>query len=116
MARGLRREPLSHHTTARPRSSLGDARLLATSETSGADTGAERTGRLSTAPLTMVPEPAWCPPRTSAPGLLTEAAPQARWGNDGRETLAALRDTLLPKLISGEVRVKDAERFIGSAF
>jgi type I restriction enzyme S subunit len=26
-------------------------------------------------------------------------------------TLAALRDTLLPKLISGEVRVKDAERF-----
>jgi type I restriction enzyme S subunit len=26
--------------------------------------------------------------------------------------LAALRDTLLPKLISGEQRVKDAERFI----
>ena len=29
-------------------------------------------------------------------------------------TLATLRDTLLPKLISGELRVKDAERFIGS--
>jgi type I restriction enzyme, S subunit len=28
-------------------------------------------------------------------------------------TLAALRDTLLPKLISGELRVKDAERLIG---
>jgi type I restriction enzyme S subunit len=28
-------------------------------------------------------------------------------------TLATLRDTLLPKLISGELRVKDAERFIG---
>ena len=28
-------------------------------------------------------------------------------------TLASLRDTLLPKLISGELRVKDAERFIG---
>jgi type I restriction enzyme S subunit len=28
-------------------------------------------------------------------------------------TLAALRDTLLPKLISGELRIKDAERFIG---
>ncbi len=28
-------------------------------------------------------------------------------------TLAALRDTLLPKLISGELRVKDAERFVG---
>ena len=30
-------------------------------------------------------------------------------------TLAALRDTLLPKLISGELRVKDVERFIGRA-
>jgi type I restriction enzyme, S subunit len=29
-------------------------------------------------------------------------------------TLATLRDTLLPKLISGEMRVKDAERFMGS--
>jgi len=28
-------------------------------------------------------------------------------------TLAALRDTLLPKLVSGELRVKDAEKFIG---
>jgi type I restriction enzyme S subunit len=27
-------------------------------------------------------------------------------------TLAALRDTLLPKLISGELRVRNAERFI----
>ena len=27
-------------------------------------------------------------------------------------TLAALRDTLLPKLISGKLRVRDAERFI----
>jgi type I restriction enzyme S subunit len=30
-------------------------------------------------------------------------------------TLAALRDTLLPKLISGELRVKDAERIVGRA-
>ncbi len=29
------------------------------------------------------------------------------------ETLAALRDTLLPKLISGELRVPDAERIVG---
>jgi type I restriction enzyme, S subunit len=28
-------------------------------------------------------------------------------------TLAALRDTLLPRLISGELRVKEAERFVG---
>ncbi len=31
------------------------------------------------------------------------------------ESLAALRDTLLPKLISGELRVKDAERIVGRA-
>ena len=30
-------------------------------------------------------------------------------------TLAALRDTLLPKLISGEVRVGDVEQFLGAA-
>jgi len=29
--------------------------------------------------------------------------------------LVAIRDTLLPKLISGELRVKDAERFVGRA-
>lgn len=31
------------------------------------------------------------------------------------DTLATLRDTLLPKLISGELRVKDAERFLEAA-
>lgn len=30
-------------------------------------------------------------------------------------TLAALRDTLLPKLLSGEIRVRDAERFVEAA-
>jgi len=30
-------------------------------------------------------------------------------------TLAALRDTLLPKLISGELRLADAERIVGRA-
>lgn len=30
-------------------------------------------------------------------------------------TLASLRDTLLPKLISGELRVSDVERFIEEA-
>jgi type I restriction enzyme S subunit len=30
-------------------------------------------------------------------------------------TLVALRDGLLPKLISGEIRVKDAEKFIGKS-
>jgi type I restriction enzyme S subunit len=38
----------------------------------------------------------------------------ARAGAAVRESriLTALRDTLLPKLISGELRVKDAERFL----
>jgi type I restriction enzyme S subunit len=36
-------------------------------------------------------------------------------GNDRQSrTLAALRDTLLPKLLSGELRVKDAERLAGA--
>lgn len=35
--------------------------------------------------------------------------------NSESRTLAALRDTLLPKLISGELRVKDTERFVARA-
>ena len=31
-------------------------------------------------------------------------------------TLAALRDTLLPKLISGELRVRDAERVVEGSY
>jgi type I restriction enzyme S subunit len=38
-----------------------------------------------------------------------------RAADDEVETLAAIRDTLLPKLISGELRVKDAERALASA-
>jgi type I restriction enzyme S subunit len=30
-------------------------------------------------------------------------------------TLAGIRDALLPKLLSGEIRVKDAERFVEKA-
>jgi type I restriction enzyme S subunit len=42
---------------------------------------------------------------------------RARMEQNLREsrTLAALRDTLLPKLISGELRVKDAEKFVEAA-
>jgi type I restriction enzyme S subunit len=31
----------------------------------------------------------------------------------GIDTLSALRDTLLPRLISGELRLRDAERIVG---
>ena len=45
---------------------------------------------------------------------LWKAADALRSNMDAAEyTLAALRDTLLPKLISGELRVPDAERFVG---
>ena len=37
---------------------------------------------------------------------------RSRAASDESNTLAALRDALLPKLISGELRVKDAERFV----
>jgi type I restriction enzyme S subunit len=39
----------------------------------------------------------------------------AKMAHNEREcrTLAAFRDALLPKLISGELRVKDTEKFIG---
>jgi type I restriction enzyme S subunit len=33
--------------------------------------------------------------------------------NEQSTSLASLRDTLLPKLISGELRVPDAERIVG---
>jgi type I restriction enzyme S subunit len=35
--------------------------------------------------------------------------------NEESRTLAALRDALLPKLISGDLRVPDAERIVGRA-
>jgi type I restriction enzyme S subunit len=38
-----------------------------------------------------------------------------RINSEQSRTLAALRDALLPKLISGAVRVGEAERFMGAA-
>lgn len=38
-----------------------------------------------------------------------------RAGMDESRKLAVMRDYLLPKLLSGEVRVRDAERLIGAA-
>lgn len=40
---------------------------------------------------------------------------RATWAAAESRTLAALRDTLLPKLISGELQVKDAERIMKRA-
>ena len=38
-----------------------------------------------------------------------------RANDEESRTLAAIRDTLLPKLISGEIRIKDAEKIVGEA-
>jgi type I restriction enzyme S subunit len=48
---------------------------------------------------------------TSATRLVAEMAE----GERESRTLGALRDALLPKLISGELRVKDTERFLETA-
>ena len=54
-----------------------------------------------------------------AMGAFTEIArplyARARVAREEAETLAALRDTLLPKLISGELRVGDANRLVETA-
>jgi type I restriction enzyme S subunit len=58
------------------------------------------------------------PPRSLVEEFERRAAPlDSRIELVEREsrTLAALRDALLPKLISGELRVKDAERMVGRA-
>ncbi|GAH55159.1 unnamed protein product, partial [marine sediment metagenome] len=40
----------------------------------------------------------------------------SKYANDGQTlTFAAIRDALLPKLLSGEIRVKDAEKFVEKA-
>jgi type I restriction enzyme, S subunit len=44
--------------------------------------------------------------------ISTSLLQRQKFNDDQSQTLAALRDTLLPKLISGELRVKDAERFL----
>jgi len=38
-----------------------------------------------------------------------------RQAGSGQRTLAALRDALLPKLISGELRLRDADRAVEQA-
>jgi type I restriction enzyme S subunit len=43
--------------------------------------------------------------------LITPLFAHSSTASKESRTLAALRDTLLPKLISGEIRVKDAEKF-----
>jgi type I restriction enzyme S subunit len=63
-------------------------------------------------PLVLVPP-------SSIVSMFDGVARQARVRHEGMigesETLGALRDALLPKLVSGEIRIRDAERFTATA-
>jgi len=51
-------------------------------------------------------------------GFASQVAPifeSVKSNAQANETLAQLRDTLLPKLISGELRIADAEKFMECA-
>ena len=66
----------------------------------------------------MARYPTVIPPDTVAKALTDHVQPQIERITASiheARTLAALRDTLLPKLISGELRVKDAERYAAGA-
>jgi type I restriction enzyme S subunit len=61
--------------------------------------------------------PTLIPPRGLIAAFERVATPslkRQKHNDDQSLTLAALRDALLPKLVSGELRVKDAERIIGN--
>ena len=47
--------------------------------------------------------------------LISPLVDRAMIGISECETLSELRDTLLPKLISGELRIPDAEKFLEEA-
>ena len=58
------------------------------------------------------------PPRKTLEAFLDYVLPLRRRlvaNIEQSATLAAIRDTLLPKLLSGEIRVKDAEKFVKGA-
>jgi type I restriction enzyme S subunit len=66
---------------------------------------------LSDASLVIPP-----PPLMSAASTMMEPMVESLWRREVQSrTLAAIRDALLPKLISGELRVKGAERVVAEA-
>ncbi len=89
-------------------SETGRQRLLANTSSSGVPSIARPVTYLRSLSLVV-------PPRTVLEAfdrLVQPLFKRMRHNKDSSRTLAALRDALLPKLISGELRVKDAERHI----
>lgn len=85
--------------------------LLGRVESSGHGTGKLPSDILFSRSITMPPERAQA--LLARPiSLFSERIAIAR---DESHTLASFRDTLLPKLLSGELHIKDAEKFVGQA-
>jgi type I restriction enzyme S subunit len=89
----------------------GQQKLFESVESSGHGTGTLPSGALLSLRLTM---PVESTQRKLAEPLKAINDRIALGRNESR-TLSALRDTLLPKLLSGEIRVRDAERIAESA-
>jgi type I restriction enzyme S subunit len=91
------------------RSPEGQDKLLANASSSGVPSIAQPVTYLRSIQLTIPPKPVmYAFDQLIQPMLLL-----FRYKQNESRTIANLRDALLPKLISGELRVKDAERFIG---
>lgn len=93
------------------RSPNGQHALLASTSQTGVPAISRPTTSLKAIRLTLPPREVMHIFTEKAQGLagrIQSLASESR-------TLAAIRDALLPKLISGELRVKHAERFIGAA-
>jgi type I restriction enzyme, S subunit len=90
-------------------SSEGRHRLLANTSSSGVPSIARPVTYLRTIPLTIPTRPVLDAFEALASPVLLKFLKNVQIN----VTLAALRDALLPELISGELRVKDAERLTG---
>lgn len=85
--------------------------LLEKVESSGHGTGKLPTEILLAHPITMPPVPV----QTALAEKLEALNAYIASARAESRTLAELRDTLLPKLISGEIRIKDAEKLASAA-
>lgn len=68
-------------------------------------------GNLKAIPIILAPEPV----NVAFGTVVAPLFARLKVAHDQSATLAALRDALLPKLISGELRIADAEKIVGRA-
>ncbi|MBK8915702.1 MAG: restriction endonuclease subunit S [Phycisphaerales bacterium] len=67
-------------------------------------------GNLKAIPIVLAPEPV----NVAFGKVIAPLFARLKVAHDQSATLAALRDALLPKLISGELRIADAEKIVGA--